>query len=91
MTTIYHTKLYRAWLQARVTSTSTSPATLEREFLMAELTLTVPQHNVSMWKQWLIAQGAVGNSTADLWYNYLGGLGYVGSLRQRQRQYWIAG
>lgn len=91
MTTIYHTRLYRTWLQNRVTSPSTSPANLERDFLMQELSLTSPQHNVVMWKQWFTLQGQPEGSTADRWYAYLGGLGYTGSLRTRQRKFWEAG
>ena len=57
---------------------------------MSELSLTSPQHNIVMWKKWLIAEGASGTTTSDLWYDYLGGLGYTGSLRDRKRKFFSA-
>lgn len=74
--------------------------------LRAELGVTGGQID-DLEKAWLIQEGATGETTMDLWYDYvsgfvsaghindmfyawLGGLGYTGALSDRWLQYWNA-
>ncbi len=41
--------------------------------------------------QWLVDRGATPAQLADMWLEYLGGLGYTGSLSDMLHDFWAAG
>ncbi|NQX88542.1 MAG: hypothetical protein HRT77_07745 [Halioglobus sp.] len=44
----------------------------------------------SAWSQWLSARGHSEGVFDERWYFFLGGAGYAGTLKERERQFWAA-
>jgi len=62
--------------------------------LATALTISLPIDSTKQWRVYFETQGLSNVYTrnlSDLWYEYLGGLGFTGTLLDRLRAFYISG